>query len=224
MTSCINCSEEATVNFPLVTGSTLPFCDKHYNEFKEKLHTDVATALKLEWERLAQIDLQQMAGLDEGNISRQIRNIDARINRTYHIIKYNPMKIGDSFRTLIETDKLERFNDLVEDYFTLETLIKESRNPDMANMGLWLTYESVFIPKYTKGVNELLQKEVGNGKTWEDLENADLYLKKYLYKEIRTLGYELEAQVSLALVQTVERDELIRLTRSLSQQRGEWQG
>ena len=189
---------------------------------KEYLHTMVSSALTIEFERLQSIDLQTMAGLDEGNISRQIRNIHDRVNRTFSILKHNPMMVGGKECTLIEADKLEQFNDLFEDFLFIQEIRTKCFNPNQASYDLSDTYDKVYVPKYQKQVNELLKKE--SNQTWKDIENSDIYLKKYLLKEIMRLGHELQGQVSLALVQTLPREEIDRLTRSLAAQRQQWEG
>lgn len=195
---------------------------KSSGDRQELLYTAVASALMLDFEHLSQIDLQQMAGVDEGNISRQIRNISDRVNRAYSIIRFNPIKVDGKEKSLIETEKLEEFNDLVEDFFSLQDLIKDAYDPDRANMGLWLTYKQVFIPKYEKQVNDFLAKEVGN-QIWADMQHSDLYLRKFLLRKIMRLGYELQGQVALSLVQTLPREEMERLKRQLSQRKMEWE-
>ena len=189
---------------------------------KEFLHTMVSSALTIEFERLQAIDLQTMAGLDEGNISRQIRNIHDRVNRTYSILKYNPIIVDGKERTLIEADTLEQFNDLFEDFLTVQDLRTKCFDPNQASYDLSETYDNVFVPKYEKQVNELLKKE--SNQTWKDIEYSDIYLRKYLLKQIMRLGHELQGQVSLALVQTLPREEIDRLTRSLAAQRQQWEG
>lgn len=193
--------------------------DKKAKEFR---HVMVSSALTIEFERLQAIDLQTMAGLDEGNITRQIRNIHDRVNRTYSILKHNPIMIDGKEQTLIEQDKLEQFNDLFEDFLVIQDLRTKCFDPNQASYDLSDTYDNVFVPKYQKQVNELLKKE--SNQTWKDIEYSDIYLRKYLLKQIMALGHDLQGQVSLALVNTLPREEIDRLTRSLAAQRQQWEG
>ena len=189
---------------------------------KELRHTMVSSALTIEFERLQAIDLQTMAGLDEGNISRQIRNIHDRVNRTYSILKHNPMTVDGKEQVLIEQDKLEQFNDLFEDFLTIQDLRTKCFDPNQASYDLSDTYDRVFVPKYEQQVNKLLHKE--SKQTWKDIEYSDIYLRKYLLKEIMRLGHDLQGQVALSLVMTLPREEIDRLTRSLAAQRQQWEG
>lgn len=179
----------------------------------------------LDFEHISQIDLQAMAGVDEGNISRRIRNIHERINRTFSIIQHSPLKVAGKEATIIEQNKLDEFNDLVEDFDILEDLRKKIFDPDQASPDLDATYYGVFVPKYEKRVDELLKREAPD-KKWKDIQFSDIYLRKYLLREIMKLGYQLQGQVSLALVQTLPRDEIERLTRNLAQSRRgmQWEG
>jgi hypothetical protein len=193
---------------------------------KELLYTAVASALTLEFEKLSQIDLQQMAGLDEGNISRQIRNIHERVNRTYSIVKFNPIEVKGKKLSLIDEAKLSEFNDLVEDFFILDDMLRQIFDTKYGSVAPQVAqdYYKIFVPKYEKQVDELIRKETRDSKTWKEIDYSHIYLRKFLLKRIMQLGYELQGQVAISLVQTLPRDEIERLTRSLSTRKPEWEG
>jgi len=196
---------------------------------EEKRWAMVASALSLAFESLMNLDLQYLASMDKGATLNQISNLNERINRTFSLVKYLPFKVENNpggiseEKFLIEEDKLQEFNEAVEDFFMLHDL-KKSLNPDEVEGTEDLFYYKVIVPKYENKVNEMLRKNVGNV-TWEEINHDTYSLREYLLKKIRKLGYHLSGQVELALVQTLPRDQLERITRSLATRRkAEWEG
>ena len=180
-------------------------------------------ALLIALESLETTDSQQMTALNEGDTSKEIRNLRHSINSLNSILKHNPQRLKGSSKKeyLIDPIKLERFNDLVDDYFLLIELLEQIFLPRYGSISAsrGKEYYEFFVPKYEKQVDELTLKETG--KRWEEHNiYSDLYLRKFLLKEINKLGYELQGQKALAIVQTLPVEMIEMLQASLNQDKG----
>jgi len=180
-------------------------------------------ALLIALESLETSDSQQMTALNEGDTSKEIRNLRHSINSLNSILKHNPQRINGSTKKthLINPEQLNRFNDLVDDYFLLMELLEQIFIPKYGSISAsrGREYYAFFVPKYEKDIDKLTLKETG--KKWKEHNYySDLYLRKYMLKEINTLGYELQGQKALAVVQTLPVEMIEMLQASLNQDKG----
>jgi hypothetical protein len=185
---------------------------------EELTHTAVVGALTLLFETVKNLELQATASVDERNLDRQIWQLHDIVNQVYEIVKFNPILLKNKKLTLVEQDKMEKFNEYFDDYLDLLELIKEIKNSPTGVT--WKIFKSSWVPEYESRINAFLQKKVP-GLTWKELRYHHRCLFSFLFRSMMKFAYELKAQVDITMVQTLPRDEIVRLTRSIQATRRE---
>jgi len=182
-------------------------------------YVTVVSALLYDLQKLEKSDTQQMEALNDGIVTKEIRNLRHSLNRTFSIVKHNPVKIDGKDSLLMDEERLNEFNGLVDDYFLLLDLLKQVFDTEYASIAPTRGREFInhFVPIYEERVDELSIKETG--KTWKEQKYSDLYLRKYMLKRINKLGYDLQGQKTIALIQTVSLDEIRALSNRLRAKR-----
>ena len=138
----------------------------------------------------------------------------------YNIVKKPPLRLkGVPTEELINTEQLGEFNELVYDFIYLNDLID---NITMVRFGAFSKASSkelkqYFVPKYEEMINKFLEP---THKSWVDYQNSHRILRQVLIREIKALGFDLEAQKARAYTQTLPLEEIDAIKNTLGRKYG----